>query len=118
MSYLVTCRLRECCAITLFALTFINSTIPAIAQKADLEALQKRYLELSQSGNHKSALDLAQKIEATVKQQFGANHPYYAAALEQLAAELLLLQRLKEAEDTHKRSQSLRKIQVQTSPSC
>jgi CHAT domain-containing protein/tetratricopeptide (TPR) repeat protein len=104
MSYLVTCRLRECCAITLFALTFINSTIPAIAQKADLEALQKRYLELSQSGNHKSALDLAQKIEATVKQQFGANHPYYAAALEQLAAELLLLQRLKEAEDTHKRA--------------
>jgi CHAT domain-containing protein/tetratricopeptide (TPR) repeat protein len=80
------------------------STAAPTAQTFDFEGVQRQREALSDAGNHKAALELAQRLEAAVKSQFGPKHPYYAAVLEQVAAELFFLQRFQEAEATHKRA--------------
>jgi CHAT domain-containing protein/tetratricopeptide (TPR) repeat protein len=80
------------------------STAAPAAQTFDFEGVQKQREALSGAGNHKAALELAQRLEAAVKSQFGPKHPYYAAVLEQVAAELLFLQRFPEAEAAHNRA--------------
>ena len=42
-------------------------TTPVIAQQTDIAAIQKRYLELYQGGNHAAALVEAQRLEEAVR---------------------------------------------------
>jgi tetratricopeptide (TPR) repeat protein len=97
-------RFMPCVWLAAIVLVGLSIAAPTAAQTFDFEGIQKQREALSDAGDHKAALKLAQKLETAVKAQFGPKHPYYAAALEQVAAELLLLQRFKEAEATHKRA--------------
>ena len=67
----------------LAALTF-GALATASAQPADIKAIDKAFQDHYARGNYPAAQIDAQQLERLVKARFGADHPYYAVALNKL----------------------------------
>jgi tetratricopeptide (TPR) repeat protein len=89
----------------------ISIACPASAQEPDMNVSMqpdmKAIGQLLESGDHAAALVEAQKFEATVKAQFGIDHPSYAYALSLLASIYLGQQKLDEAEALYRRAMAI-----------
>jgi CHAT domain-containing protein len=99
--------LQSAVAAAMLALA-VGLAIPASAQQADIGVIYKRFSELYAAGNYAAALVEAQKYEAAVKTQFGANHTNYASALNNLAVVYYWQGKYAEAEGLHKRALAIR----------
>jgi hypothetical protein len=78
-------RLRKTVAFVaiLAALTF-GALATASAQPADIIAVNKAFQDHYARGNYSAAQIDAQQLERLVKARFGADHAYYAVALNKL----------------------------------
>ena len=89
-------------SISLFA------TIPASAQRIDIEATNKRYQRLYASGNYGAALVEARKLEQAVRQLGGTNHSNYPLVLEFVGNSLGGQGQYAEADAVHRRVLAIR----------
>ena len=75
--------MRTAIAAAIVSLTFAAaSSMPAQAQRVDIMATQKRYLDFYKQGNYTAALVEAKKLEAAVRALGGTKHPNYPIVLE------------------------------------
>jgi tetratricopeptide (TPR) repeat protein len=70
--------------VAILALTTFGALATASAQPADIKAIDKAFQDHYARGNYPAAHTDAQELERLVKARFGADHPYYAVALNQL----------------------------------
>ena len=68
----------------ILALTTFGALATASAQRADIKAIDKAYKDHYARENYRAAQIDAQQLERLVKARFGADHPYYAVALNRL----------------------------------
>src|SRR6476469_7015670 len=81
---------------------------PAMAQRADLVAMQKRVEGLYVADNFAAALVEAQKLEQVVRARFGTNHPNYAVALNNLGIVTWKQAKYGEAEGLYRRALAIK----------
>jgi hypothetical protein len=74
--------------LAILALTTFGALATASAQPADINAIDKSFQDHYARGNHPAALIDAQQLERLAKARFGADHPYYAVALNKLGASM------------------------------
>ena len=91
----------------LAALTF-GALATASAQPADIKAIDKAFQDHYARGNYPAAQIDAQELERLVKARFGANHPYYAVALNKLGIVVQAQGKYAEAEGLYKRALAIR----------
>src|SRR4051794_605219 len=70
--------------VAILALTMFGALAPASAQPADIKAIDKAFQDHYARGNYPAAEIDAQELERLVKARFGADHAYYAVALNKL----------------------------------
>src|ERR1700719_1285427 len=105
----MTCRLGRLSGIVLsLALAVCTVLTPALAQRADIDAMYKAFQENYARGNYPAAQIEAQKLEQAVKARVGINHPGYAAVLASLANVYFLQGKYAEAEGLYKRALAIR----------
>src|SRR6476660_8019771 len=91
----------------LAALTF-GALATASAQPADIKAINKAFQDHYARGNYPAAQIDAQELERLVKARFGADHAYYAGALNKLAIVVQAQGKYGEAEGLYKRALAIR----------
>jgi hypothetical protein len=77
-------RSRTVAFVAILALMMFGELVTASAQPADIIAVDKAFQDHYARGNYPAAQIEAQKLERLVKARFGADHPYYAVALNKL----------------------------------
>ena len=82
-----------------------NSELDA---RKELDALNKRVIELYNAGKITEAIPLAEQYLKTVENRFGQNHPLYARSLNNLALLYYTQRRYAEAEPLYKRALAMR----------
>src|SRR5262245_35536700 len=98
-------RLRKTIAFfAILALTSFGALATASAQPADIKAIDKAFQDHYARGNYPAAQIDAQQFERLVKARFGADHPYYAVALNRLGIVFHAQGKYSEAEALHKRA--------------
>jgi hypothetical protein len=70
--------------VTILALTTFGALATASAQPTDIKAIDKAFQDHYARGNYSAAQIDAQELERLAKERFGADHPYYAVALNKL----------------------------------
>src|SRR5215204_4547937 len=88
-------------------LTIFEAFATASAQPADIYAIQKAVLDYYDRGNLPAAQIEAEKLEQSVKAQFGVNHEHYAVALLTLGRVYYAQAKYGEAEHLYKRAVAL-----------
>src|SRR5688572_12641837 len=93
-----------------FALLLLTavSTVPANAQRIDIEATNKRYQRLYADGNYGAALVEARKLEAAVRQLGGTSHSNYPLVLEFVGNSLAGQGKYAESDEAHLRVLKIR----------
>ena len=94
--------------VVLLGLAICSTLAPAAAQQADIDSTYKQFQKLYAARDFAGALIEAQRLEAGIKAQFGANSTNYAAALSNLAIVYSSLGKDGEAEGLHKRALAIR----------
>ena len=90
-----------------FAISLL-ATLPASAQRIDIEATNKRYQRLYAAGNYGAALVEARKLEQAVRQLGGTNHSNYPLVLEFVGNSLGGQGQYVEADAVHRRVLAIR----------
>lgn len=90
-----------------FAISLL-ATLPASAQRIDIEATNKRYQRLYAAGNYGAALVEARKLEQAVRQLGGTNHSNYPLVLEFVGNSLGGQGQYAEADAVHRRVLAIR----------
>ena len=101
-------RCKTVAFVAILALTTFEALATASAQPADIIAVNKAFQDHYARGNYPAAHTDAQELERRVKARFGADHPYYAAALNKLAIVYWKQRKYSEAEALHKRALAIR----------
>jgi tetratricopeptide (TPR) repeat protein len=91
-----------------FALTTFGALATASAQPADIKAIDKAFQDHYARGNYPAAQIEAQKLERLAKPRFGADHPYYAVALNKLGIVYQVQGKYTDAEGLFKRALTIR----------
>ena len=91
----------------LAALTF-GALATASAQPADIKAIDKAFQDHYARGNYPAAQIDAQELERLAKARFGADHAYYAVALNQMGRVAQAQRKNSEAEGFYKRALAIR----------
>jgi tetratricopeptide (TPR) repeat protein len=91
----------------LAALTF-GALATASAQPADIKAVEKAFQDHYARGNYAATQIDAQELERLVKARFGADHPYYAVALNKLGIVFSAQGKYTDAEGLYKRALVIR----------
>src|SRR5262245_66241105 len=91
----------------LAAVTF-GAVATSSAQPADIKAIDKAFQDHYARGNYPAAQIDAQQLERLVKARFGADHPYYAVALNKLGIVVQAQGKYTEAEGLFKRALAIR----------
>jgi Tetratricopeptide repeat len=86
----------------------ILSALPPTAQAQNAEALDKKIVELNQTGKYSEAVPLAQQALAIREKALGPDHPDVAEALNTLAQLYVRQGRYAEAEPLYKRALAIR----------
>jgi tetratricopeptide (TPR) repeat protein len=94
--------------VAILALTTFGALPTASAQLADIKAIDKAFQDHYARGNYPAAQIDAQQLERLVKARFGADHPYYAVALNQLGRVYTAQGKYSDAEALHKRALVIR----------
>ena len=94
--------------VAILALTIFGALATASAQPADIKAIDKAFQDHYARGNYAAAQIDAQELERLVKARFGADHPYYAVALNQLGRVAHAQRQNSEAEGFYKRALAIR----------
>src|SRR5262249_56972628 len=92
----------------ILALTTFGALATASAQPADIKAIDKALQNHYARGNYPAAQIDAQQLERLVKARFGADHPYYAVALNKLGIVVQAQGKYTEAEGLFKRALAIR----------
>ena len=90
--------------VAILALTTFGALATASAQLADIIAINKAFQDHHARGNNPAAQIEAQRLERRVKADFGADHPHYAVALNQLGRVYAAQAKYSEAEGLFKRA--------------
>ena len=91
----------------LAALTF-GALATASAQPADIKAIDKAFQDHYARGNYPAAQIDAQELERLAKARFGADHAYYAVALNQMGRWLRHSASTARRRDLYKRALAIR----------
>src|SRR5437660_7997862 len=94
--------------VAFLVLTTVGGLATASAQPADIIAVNKSFQDHYARGNYPAARIDAQELERLVKARFGADHPYYAAALNKLGIVFWAQAKYTEAEELLKRALLIR----------
>ena len=101
-------RSKTVAFVAILALTTFGALAPASAQPADIKAVEKAFQDHYARGNYSAAEIDAQELERLVKARFGADHAYYAVALNKLGIAFQLQGKHTEAEGLFKRVLAIR----------
>ena len=94
--------------VAFLVLTTVGGLATASAQPADIKAIDKAFQDHYARGNYPAAQIDAQELERLVKARFGADHPYYAVALNKLGIVVHAQGKYGEAEGLYKRALAIR----------
>src|SRR6266699_1779792 len=94
--------------VAFLALTTFGALATASAQPADIIAVNKAFQDHYSRGNYPAAQIDAQELERLVKARFGADHAYYAVALNKLGIVVQAQGKYSEAEGLFKRALVIR----------
>jgi tetratricopeptide (TPR) repeat protein len=94
--------------VAILALTTFGALATASAQRADIKAIDKALKDHYSRGNYPAAQIDAQELERLVKARFGADHAYYALALNKLGIVCWKQGKYTEAEGLFKRALAIR----------
>src|SRR5258706_244548 len=94
--------------VAFLALTTFGALATASAQPADIIAVNKAFQDHYARGNYPAAQIDAQELERLVKARSGAEHPYYAVALNRLGIVVQAQGKYTEAEELFKRALAIR----------
>ena len=97
-------RSKTVAFIAILALLTFGALATASAQPADIKAIDKAFQDHYARGNYPAAEIEAQKLERLAKARFGADHTYYALALNKLGLVYWKQDRYSEAEGLFKRA--------------
>jgi tetratricopeptide (TPR) repeat protein len=103
--------------VAILALTTFGALATASAQPADIKAIDKTFQEHYARGNYAAAQIDARELERLVKARFGADHPYYAVALNKLGIVVQRQGQYTEAEGLFKRALAIREKALGTNHS-
>src|SRR5262245_62203221 len=101
-------RSKTVAFVAFLALTTFGALATASAQPADIKAIDKAFQDHYARGNYPAAQIEAQKLERLVKERFGADHAYYAVALNKLAIVFQAQGKHAGAEEIFKRALTIR----------
>jgi tetratricopeptide (TPR) repeat protein len=101
-------RSKTVAFVALLALTTFGALATASAQPADIKAIDKAFQDHYSRGNYPAAQIDAQQLERLAKARFGADHPYYAVALNKLGIVFRAQGKYGEAEGLFKRALVIR----------
>jgi tetratricopeptide (TPR) repeat protein len=101
-------RSKTVAFVAILALTTFGALATASAQPADIKAIDKAFQDHYARGNYPAAQIDAQKLEQLAKARFGADHPYYAVALNKLGIVFRAQGKYGEAEGLFKRALVIR----------
>jgi tetratricopeptide (TPR) repeat protein/CHAT domain-containing protein len=101
-------RSKRVAFVAFLALTTFGALATASAQPADIKAIDKAFQDHYARGKYPTAQIDAQELERLVKARFGADHPYYAVALNKLAIVFQAQGKYTEAEGLFKRALAIR----------
>src|SRR5262245_12573769 len=94
--------------VAIFVLTTFGALATASAQPTDIKAIDEAFQDHYARGNYHAAEIDAQKLERLAKSRFGADHPYYAVALNKLGIVFRAQGKYGEAEGLFKRALVIR----------
>jgi tetratricopeptide (TPR) repeat protein len=94
--------------VAILALATLGPFANASAQQADIIAVNKAFQDHYARGDYSAAQTEAQKLEQLVKARFGANHAYYAVALNKLGIAVQAQGKYTDAEGLFKRALAIR----------
>jgi tetratricopeptide (TPR) repeat protein len=94
--------------VAILALLTFGALATASAQPADFKAIDEAFQDHYARGNYPAAEIHAQKLERLAKARFGADHPYYAVALNKLGIVYWKQGKYSEAEGLFKRALAVR----------
>jgi tetratricopeptide (TPR) repeat protein len=94
--------------VAILALTTFGALATASAQRADIKAIDKAFKDHYARENYPAAQIDAQELERLVKARFGADHAYYAVALNRLGIVCWWQGKYTEAEGLFKRALAIR----------
>jgi tetratricopeptide (TPR) repeat protein len=101
-------RSKTVAFVAFLALSTFGALATASAQPADIKAIDKTFQEHYASGNYPAAQIDAQELERLVKARFGADHAYYAVALNKLGIVFQAQGKYTDAEGLFKRALAIR----------
>jgi tetratricopeptide (TPR) repeat protein len=101
-------RSKTIAFVAILALTTFGALATASAQPADIKAIDKTFQDHYARGNYPAAQIDAQELERLAKARFGADHPYYAVALNKLGIVFWAQAKYTEAEGLFKRALAIR----------
>ena len=101
-------RSKTVAFVAFLALTTFGGLATASAQPGDIIVLNKAFQDHYARGNYSAAQIDAQELERLVKARFGADHTYYALALNKLGIVYWKQGKYSEAEGLHKRALAIR----------
>jgi tetratricopeptide (TPR) repeat protein len=110
-------RSKTVAFVAILALTTFGALATASAQPADIKAIDKAFQDHYARGNYPAAQIDAQKLEQLAKARFGADHPYYAVALNKLGIVFRAQGKYGEAEGLFKRALVIRENRCRPYPS-
>jgi tetratricopeptide (TPR) repeat protein len=94
--------------VAFLVLTTFGGLATASAQSVDIIAVNKAFQDHYARGNYPAAQIDAQELERLVKARFGADHPYYAVALNRLGIVVQAQGKYTDAEGLFKRALTIR----------
>jgi tetratricopeptide (TPR) repeat protein len=97
-------RSKTVAFVAILALTTFGAFATTSAQPADIKAIVKAFQDHYARGSYSAAQIEAQELERLVKARFGADHPYYAVALNKLGIVFQAQGKYTEAEGLFKRA--------------
>jgi tetratricopeptide (TPR) repeat protein len=101
-------RSKTVASVAFLALATVGALATASAHPADINAIDKAFQDHYARGNYSAAQIDAQELERLVKARFGADHPYYAVALNRLGIVVQAQGKYSEAEGLFKRALAIR----------
>src|SRR6516225_198336 len=101
-------RSKTVAFVAILVLTTFGALATASAQPADIIAVNKAFQDHYARGNYPAAQIGAQELERLVKARFGADHTYYAVALNKLGIVYWKQGKYSEAEGLYKRALAIR----------